>query len=80
MPGEKNHGKKSSVLVQAGDLFDTVKPRTRAYTPVLEALDRFNAAGIPFIPNFKSVYYLRKNRPRTGIEYKEGLRPGLAQR
>jgi DNA repair exonuclease SbcCD nuclease subunit len=45
MPGENNHGKKSSVLVHAGDLFDIVKPKTRAYTTVLEALDRLNAAG-----------------------------------
>jgi hypothetical protein len=38
---------KPGVLVHAGDLFDTVRPRTRAYTTVLEALDRLNAAGIP---------------------------------
>jgi DNA repair exonuclease SbcCD nuclease subunit len=37
------------VLVHAGDLFDVVKPKTRAYTTVLEALDRLYAAGIPFI-------------------------------
>ena len=49
-------------------------------TTVLEALDRLYAAGFPFIPNFKSAYYLRKIRPGSGIEYKEGLRPGLAQR
>jgi DNA repair exonuclease SbcCD nuclease subunit len=40
---------KPDVLVHAGDLFDTVKPKTRAYTTVLEALDRLHAAGIPFI-------------------------------
>jgi DNA repair protein SbcD/Mre11 len=40
---------KPDLLVHAGDLFDTVKPKTRAYTTVLEALDRFHAAGIPFI-------------------------------
>jgi DNA repair exonuclease SbcCD nuclease subunit len=40
---------KPDVLVHAGDLFDTVKPKTRAYTTVLEALDRIQAAGIPFI-------------------------------
>jgi len=40
---------KPDVLVHAGDLFDTVKPKTRAYTTVLEALDRLQAAGIPFI-------------------------------
>jgi exonuclease SbcD len=47
MPGENNHGKKSSVLVHAGDLFDTVKPRTRTYTSVLEALGRLHTAGTP---------------------------------
>ena len=40
---------KPDVLVHAGDLFDTVKPKTRAYTTVLEALDRLQDAGIPFI-------------------------------
>lgn len=36
-------------LVHAGDLFDTVKPKTKAYTTVLEALDRLHTAGIPLI-------------------------------
>jgi DNA repair exonuclease SbcCD nuclease subunit len=36
-------------LVHAGDLFDTVKPKTKAYTTVLEALDRLSDAGIPLI-------------------------------
>jgi len=40
---------KPDVLVYAGDLFDVVKPRTRAYTTVLEALDRLHAAGIPLV-------------------------------
>ncbi len=40
---------KPDVLVHAGDLFDTVKPKTKAYTTVLEALDRLHSAGIPFI-------------------------------
>jgi DNA repair exonuclease SbcCD nuclease subunit len=40
---------KPDVLVHAGDLFDQVKPKTRAYTTVLEALDRLHAAGIPFV-------------------------------
>ena len=31
---------KPDVLVHAGDLFDTVKPKTRVYTTVLEALER----------------------------------------
>ena len=34
---------KPDVLVHAGDLFDTVKPKTRAYTTVLDALTRFHA-------------------------------------
>jgi DNA repair protein SbcD/Mre11 len=37
---------KPDVLVHAGDLFDTVKPKTRAYTTVFEAIDQFPAAGI----------------------------------
>jgi len=36
-------------LVHAGDLFDVVKPKTKAYTTVLEALDRLDAAGIPLV-------------------------------
>jgi DNA repair exonuclease SbcCD nuclease subunit len=40
---------KPDVLVHAGDLFDTVKPKTRAYTTVLEALERLNEAGIPLV-------------------------------
>jgi DNA repair exonuclease SbcCD nuclease subunit len=40
---------KPDVLVHAGDLFDTVKPKTRAYTTVLEALERLHAAGIPLV-------------------------------
>jgi DNA repair exonuclease SbcCD nuclease subunit len=36
-------------LVHAGDLLDVVKPRTRAYTTVPEALDRPHAAGIPLM-------------------------------
>lgn len=41
--------KRPDVLVHAGDLFDTVKPKTRAYTTVLEALERLQAAGIPLV-------------------------------
>ena len=33
---------KPDVLLHAGDLFDTVKPKTRAYTTVLEALERLH--------------------------------------
>jgi DNA repair exonuclease SbcCD nuclease subunit len=40
---------KPDALVHAGDLFDTVKPKTKAYTTVLEALERLNQAGIPVI-------------------------------
>ncbi|MEI6840831.1 MAG: metallophosphoesterase [Methanomicrobiales archaeon] len=40
---------KPDVLIHAGDLFDTVKPKTRAYTTVLEALERLHAAGVPFV-------------------------------
>ena len=37
------------MLVHAGDLFDTVKPKTRAYTTVLDALTRLHEAGIPLV-------------------------------
>ena len=40
---------KPDVLVHAGDLFDTVKPKTKAYTTVLEALEQLHAAGIPLV-------------------------------
>ena len=40
---------KPNVLVHAGDLFDTVKPKTRAYTTVLDALTRLADAGIPLV-------------------------------
>jgi exonuclease SbcD len=40
---------KPDVLVHAGDLFDTVKPKTKAYTTVLEALEQLHAAEIPVI-------------------------------
>ena len=40
---------KPDAVIHAGDLFDTVKPKTRAYTTVLEALGRLHAAGIPFV-------------------------------
>ena len=40
---------KPDALIHAGDLFDTVKPKTKAYTTVLEALDRLSQAGIPLV-------------------------------
>src|SRR5512145_1166112 len=40
---------KPDALIHAGDIFDTVKPKTKAYTTVLEALDRLSEAGIPLI-------------------------------
>jgi DNA repair exonuclease SbcCD nuclease subunit len=40
---------KPDALVHAGDLFDVVKPKTKAYTTVLEALERLHTAGIPVI-------------------------------
>lgn len=46
---EKIIAEKPDVLVHAGDLFDQVKPKTRAYTTVLEALERLHAAGIPLV-------------------------------
>ncbi len=40
---------KPDVLVHGGDLFDQVKPKTRAYTTVMEALERLHTSGIPFV-------------------------------
>src|SRR5208283_222581 len=40
---------KPDVLVHAGDLFDVVKPKTKAYTTVLDALTRLHEAGIPLV-------------------------------
>lgn len=40
---------KPDAVVHAGDLFDVVKPKTKAYTTVLEALDRLSTAGIPLV-------------------------------
>ncbi len=40
---------KPGVLVHSGDLFDTVKPKTKAYTTVLEALERLHEADIPLV-------------------------------
>ncbi|NYT05604.1 MAG: metallophosphoesterase [Methanomicrobiales archaeon] len=37
------------VLVHAGDLFDRVRPKTRAYTTVLAACDRLLEADIPLV-------------------------------
>ena len=38
---------KLDVLIHAGDLFDQVKPKTRVYTTVFEALDRLHAGRHP---------------------------------
>ncbi|PKG31579.1 DNA repair exonuclease [Methanoregula sp.] len=40
---------KPDALVHAGDLFDVVKPKTKAYTTVLAALGHLHEAGIPVI-------------------------------
>jgi len=40
---------KPDCLVHAGDLFDVVKPKTKAYTTVLEALNRLSEACIPLV-------------------------------
>jgi len=37
------------VLVHAGDLFDAVKPKTKAYTVTLECLEWLQEAGIPLV-------------------------------
>ncbi|MGD1005334.1 MAG: metallophosphoesterase [Methanoregulaceae archaeon] len=41
--------KHPDALVHSGDLFDQIKPKTKAYTTVLEALDRLHEADIPFV-------------------------------
>jgi DNA repair protein SbcD/Mre11 len=46
---QKIINEKPDVLVHAGDLFDTVKPKTKAYTTVLECLDWLQEAGIPLV-------------------------------
>jgi exonuclease SbcD len=40
---------KPDALIHAGDLFDRVRPKTRAYTTVLQALDRLKEADIPLV-------------------------------
>ncbi|MHB8163227.1 MAG: metallophosphoesterase family protein [Methanoregula sp.] len=40
---------KPDALIHAGDLFDTVKPKTKAYTTVLEALERLHEKEIPLV-------------------------------
>ncbi|KQC04370.1 MAG: metallophosphoesterase [Methanoculleus sp. SDB] len=40
---------KPDALIHAGDLFDRVRPKTRAYTTVLQALDRLKEADIPLL-------------------------------
>lgn len=40
---------KPDALVHAGDLFDVVKPKTKAYTTVLEALERLHEKEIPLV-------------------------------
>lgn len=40
---------KPDALIHAGDLFDRVRPKTRAYTTVLQALDLLKEADIPLV-------------------------------
>ena len=61
---------KPDVLVHAGDLFDTVKPKTRAYTTVLEALERLHCAGIPG--------YFKANQSRITTDHNSFQNPGGA--
>jgi DNA repair exonuclease SbcCD nuclease subunit len=42
-------GKHPDAVVHTGDLFHSVRPRTRAYTTALEAITRLGDAGIPLI-------------------------------
>lgn len=40
---------KPDVLVHAGDLFDTVKPKNKAFSTAMEALERLHEAGVPLV-------------------------------
>jgi DNA repair protein SbcD/Mre11 len=51
-------------LVHAGDLFQTVRPRTRAYTTALEAISRLGEAGIPLVL-IAGNHDMRKSRYTT---------------
>jgi DNA repair exonuclease len=65
-------GAKPDVLVHAGDLFDQVRPKTRSYVTVLEALERFRNAGIPVVA-IAGNHSMSKTRytvsPFTVLEY-----------
>ncbi len=60
------------VLVHAGDLFDQVRPKTRSYVTVLEALERLKNAGIPVVA-IAGNHSMSKTRytvsPFTVLEY-----------
>jgi DNA repair exonuclease SbcCD nuclease subunit len=51
-------------VVHAGDLFHSVKPKTRAYTTALEAISRLGDAGIPLIV-IAGNHDMRKSRYTT---------------
>jgi exonuclease SbcD len=51
-------------LVHAGDLFHSVRPRTRAYTTALEAITRLGDAGIPLVL-IAGNHDMRKSRYTT---------------
>jgi exonuclease SbcD len=51
-------------LVHTGDLFHSVRPRTRAYTTALEAITRLGEAGIPLVV-IAGNHDMRKSRYTT---------------
>jgi len=57
-------GERPDALVHAGDLFHSVRPRTRAYTTALEAISRLGDAGIPLVV-IAGNHDMRKSRYTT---------------
>ncbi len=63
---------KPGAVVHAGDLFHQVKPKTRAYTVVLEALNRLHESGIPLVAiagNHSMVKTRHTTSPFEVLEY-----------
>jgi exonuclease SbcD len=57
-------GLRPEAIVHTGDLFHSVRPRTRAYTTALEAITRLGDAGIPLVV-IAGNHDMRKSRYTT---------------
>jgi DNA repair protein SbcD/Mre11 len=57
-------GQRPDALLHTGDLFHSVRPRTRAFTTALEAISRLGDAGIPLIV-IAGNHDMRKSRYTT---------------